>query len=86
MKSISVIAASLLIASAPLGVMAQPKKDTPPASSGSSQFAPGQQDRSGSAKEFAPGQKQTDPGTAKNFAPGQQNNPSGNNPSSTKKN
>jgi len=28
------------------------------------------------AKDYAPGQKQTNPGTAKNYAPGQKDNPS----------
>jgi len=42
-------------------------------SSSSKQFAPGQrQTEPGDAKRFAPGQKQNSPGDAKDFAPGQQ--------------
>jgi len=40
---------------------------------GAKQYAPGQmQTQPGSAKKFAPGQRQTKPGQAKKFAPGQQ--------------
>ena len=38
-------------------------------------FAPGQKQKEpGDAKKFAPGQKQKEPGDAKKFAPGQQQN------------
>jgi hypothetical protein len=41
---------------------------------GAKEFAPGQrQTEPGSAKKYAPGQKQKKPGQAKKFAPGQQN-------------
>jgi len=54
----------------------QDKKKGGTPDAGQSQFAPGQkQTDPGTAKPFAPGQKQTDPGTAKKFAPGQQDPP-----------
>jgi len=42
------------------------------------QYAPGQKQKEpGDAKKFAPGQKQKEPGQAKDFAPGQQQNTPG---------
>jgi hypothetical protein len=39
------------------------------------QYAPGQRQKEpGDAKKFAPGQKQKEPGQAKKYAPGQQQN------------
>ena len=79
MMRIAALIALVAILGAPIGAMAQTKKGTPPSSSGSSQYAPGQkQTDPGTAKDVAPGQKQTDPGTAKDYAPGQQDNPSAN--------
>jgi hypothetical protein len=77
MKRIAAFAVTVAILGAPISVMAQTKKGTPPSSPGSSEYAPGQkQTDPGTAKNYAPGQKQTDPGTAKNYAPGQKDNPS----------
>ena len=79
MKRIAALSLTVVVLCAPIGAMAQTKKGTPPSSPGSSQYAPGQkQTDPGTAKDYAPGQKQTDPGTAKSCAPGQQDNPSAN--------
>jgi hypothetical protein len=44
-----------------------------PKGGGAKEFAPGQkQTQPGSAKKYAPGQRQKKPGQAKKFAPGQQ--------------
>jgi hypothetical protein len=52
----------------------QPSKNSPGQSGNSaSQYAPGQKQKEpGDAKKLAPGQKQKEPGQAKEYAPGQQ--------------
>ena len=59
---------------APITASAQTKNVTPPPAPGQSEYAPGKKQATSTktAKELAPGQRQSDPGTAKDFAPGQQ--------------
>ena len=73
MKCVSALLGIAIILAIPASTLAQDKKKGGTSGVGQSQFAPGQkQTDPGTAKQFAPGQKQTDPGTAKKFAPGQQ--------------
>jgi hypothetical protein len=73
MKCVSALLGIAIMLATPASTLAQDKKKGGTSDAGQSQFAPGQkQTDPGTAKQFAPGQKQTDPGTAKKFAPGQQ--------------
>ena len=72
MNRLAILAVSLGLLAGTQAALAQDNKGGSP-NSGQSQFAPGQkQTEPGTAKDFAPGQKQNEPGTAKKFAPGQQ--------------
>jgi len=73
MKALGVAAAVLAISARSLAAQ-QPSKNPPGQSSNSaSQYAPGQKQKDpGDAKKYAPGQKQKEPGQAKDYAPGQQ--------------
>jgi hypothetical protein len=74
MKTLGVAAAILAISAGT--VMGQLSKNPGGQSNNSaSQYAPGQKQKNpGDAKKYAPGQKQKEPGQAKDYAPGQQQN------------
>jgi hypothetical protein len=64
---------SFVIVAAALALLLTPAAGEPKGSQSSKQYAPGQRQKEpGQAKKFAPGQRQKNPGDAKKFAPGQQ--------------
>jgi len=64
---------SFVIVAAALGFLLTPAAGEPKDNQSSKQYAPGQRQKEpGQAKKYAPGQKQKNPGDAKKFAPGQQ--------------
>jgi hypothetical protein len=64
---------SFVIVAAALGLLLTPAAGEPKGTQSSKQYAPGQRQKEpGQAKKYAPGQKQKNPGDAKKFAPGQQ--------------
>jgi type IV secretory pathway TrbL component len=76
MKAVGLAAIILAVSLGSSAAQQPSNKSGSQSGNSASQYAPGQKQKEpGDAKKFAPGQKQKEPGQAKEYAPGQQRDP-----------